>query len=80
MKNSDKKLIILFWGNSIESENKDKNLSYFNSLLITEPKKRFIIIDLGVNPDIQMKEHIEPGFRICEWKNGRYINQDLLKD
>ena len=60
MKNSDKKLIILFWGNSIESENKDKNLSYFNSLLITEPKKRFIIIDLGVNPDIQMKEHIEP--------------------
>ncbi|CAG2171334.1 unnamed protein product, partial [Oppiella nova] len=92
MERLQSEIYILFWA-SLSSDTKDRNWTdnkhYFlrlvkqNNDLATGAKKdmiRFIAADLDMRPELNDQEHVAKGTRICLFKNGKYIHQNVLLD
>ncbi|CAG2172750.1 unnamed protein product [Oppiella nova] len=92
MERLQSEIYILFWA-SLSSDTKDRDwtdnkhhflrLAKQNNDLATDRKKdttRFIAADLDMRPELNDQEHVSSGTRICLFKNGKYIHQNILLD
>ncbi|CAG2175050.1 unnamed protein product [Oppiella nova] len=92
MERLQSEIYILFW-TSLSSDTKDRDwtdnkhhflrLAKQNNDLDTDSKKdmtRFIAADLDMRPELNDQEHVSSGTRICLFKNGKYIHQNIFLD
>jgi hypothetical protein len=90
-KNLTEDIYVLFFSQKLkqtDKQNWDENLNLFLSLLksskddshnrqVNNPTT-FIAVDLDICPEVAKSEDVGDGIRICHYKNGKYINKDLL--